>query len=214
VRRLLRWIREPELIGPPDCPIMRRWTIYGDDPKESLLPFVRRAKRFPYLCDRKLLLHFFEPNVEDRDPHDHPRGFWTIVLRGSYLDLVPCPDCRDRIGVQFHAGVEEPEIVPPKCDRCGGEQLVVGDVMRAGAIRYRPAKHTHITQSGPNGAWTLVLMGPFERSWGFLRRGRWWAFRDYEAEFGFAMRCPTDEEREGVILKYSDQLTEKKETTG
>lgn len=192
MRRFLRWLREPEFIGPPECPIMRRWTIYGED---GLLPFVRLAKRYPRIFDRKLMVHYFEPNVEDRDPHDHPRGFWTVVLRGRYLDLIPCPTC----AVPYNGD-------PPQyCGECR-DGLVVGDVMKAGTIRYRPAKHTHITQSGPEGAWTLVLMGPLERAWGFLRYSKWWPFKEYEAEFGFAMRCPTEEEREGVMLKYSDDM--------
>ena len=196
--RFIRWLRNPEYIGPPDCPIMRRWTIYADD---GLLPYVKLAKRWPRIFDRKLMVHYFEPNVEDRDPHDHPRGFWTLVLRGRYLDLVPCGLCD---GSGRHRGTDGGDL----CSNCLGDGLIIGDVMKAGTIRYRPAKHTHITQSGPKGAWTLILMGPFERSWGFLRNSKWWPFKEYEAEFGFAMRCPSDEEREGVMLKYSDEMVD------
>jgi hypothetical protein len=189
--RARRWLQVPEVIGAPDCPLMLRWTIISDDPAEALLPLPKKLTG-----DRKLMVHRFLPNVEDRDPHDHPRGFWTLVLRCGYWDLVPCPDC---------GGIPVVMQMPPgECELCKNAGVVVGDVMRAGVIRYRAAEHTHITQSGPRGAWTVVLMGPMERPWGFLRQGRWWAFRSYEAAFGFAHRCPTDEEMEGRMLKYTD----------
>ncbi len=49
------------------------------------------------------------------------------------------------------------------------------------------------------GCWTLVLMGPVRRRWGFWRDGRWWFWRDYERVFGFGMRCePTDTSDDGL----------------
>lgn len=198
--RILRWLRSPELIGAPDCPILKRWTIIAAESDEALLSLPKWATR-----DRKLMVHHFMPNTEDRDPHDHPRGFWTFVFRGGYVDLVPCRRC-DGTGVRLtDMGEVLPMIggqmlVPCDCD----EGLVVCDRMETGTWRYRPATHTHITLTDPRGAWTVVVMGPFARPWGFLREGRWWPFRKYEEEFGFAMRCPSDEDREGAILKYTD----------
>lgn len=61
-----RW----EVIGPAECPLMFRRTI---------------------LSGRlgKLLLHRFVPGATDRDAHDHPRGFVTLVIRGGYDDIRP-----------------------------------------------------------------------------------------------------------------------------
>lgn len=56
-----------EEIGPPDCPIMYRRTLVAN-------------RLF------KVLWHEFMPNASDEAHHDHPRSFWTIVLRGGYLD--------------------------------------------------------------------------------------------------------------------------------
>lgn len=39
------------------------------------------------------------------------------------------------------------------------------------------------------------------------RFSEWWPWRKYEEPFGFAMRCPTDEELEGQMLKYNDEMT-------
>jgi hypothetical protein len=84
--------------------------------------------------------------------------------------------------------------------------------MKAGKLRYRRAEHTHITQSGPKGAWTVVLMTPIERKWGFWRDGGFWPWKDYEAKFGFAHRCPTEEDLDGVMLKYSDEGVVRKDS--
>lgn len=75
VMRLLRWLRSPEIIGDPACPIMRRWTIVGEHSGKD------RGR-----LDFKLMVHHFLPNADDRDMHDHPRPFVTLVLRGAYQD--------------------------------------------------------------------------------------------------------------------------------
>lgn len=55
------------LIGDPACPILKRWTL-----------------RLPLSA---LRLHRFYPNTSDRDTHDHPWWFITIVLQGGYDDV-------------------------------------------------------------------------------------------------------------------------------
>lgn len=219
MKRFLRWLREPEVIGAPDCPIILRWTIIdskpatvspssnpdaaGDDGDSFFRHKIVALFELPKWLtrDRKLMIHRFCPNVEDRDPHDHPRGFWTFVLWGGYLDLVPCPKC-DGSG-EDEIRFNDQLVHSGRCLRCESG-LVIGDRMRAGVARYRPAQHRHITQTGLRGAWTIVVMGPLERGWGFWKLGRFWPWKDYEKEFGFAMRCPTDEEREDRLMKYAD----------
>jgi hypothetical protein len=154
------------------------------------------------------MVHRFHPNVEDRDPHDHPRGFWTFVLWGSYDDLVPCDACGARgwrvitVPGRGRPGTRRRHI---RCPHCAGDGLLVGERMTPGTLRYRAAEHRHITSTHRRSAWTLVLMGPAERPWGFWRDGGWWPWKDYERVFGLAMRCPTDEEAPpGTPLKYTD----------
>lgn len=221
MKRLRDWLRNPEIIGAPDCPLMLRWTLLDSKP-----PTVNRATEgqsqgrtlslieLPKWLtrDRKLMVHHFLPNVEDRDPHDHPRGFWTFVLWGRYFDLVPCEACEGLGGERILTPIEnDPGEFGRKfklgevCSECRGEGTRVGTMMTRGTLRYRKAQHIHITQSGPRGAWTLVLMTPLERKWGFWRNGKWWPWKDYEAEFGFAMRCPTEEEVGDTMMKYTDR---------
>src|SRR5262245_10176215 len=162
-----------EVIGPPDCPILIRWTVLG-------------WNSWPF----KLLVHRFLPNADDRDAHDHPRGCWTLVLRGGYDDDVPCPWCGDgKLRIRRWTAAEGDTDRCGRCDTPGGGGLVPGDRMRPGMIRWRPATYRHRTRVLPTGAWTIVLMGPFRRPWGFWRDGRWWPWRVYERHFGFGMRC-------------------------
>lgn len=165
-----------EVIGQPDCPILYRWTLL--------------SCRFG-----KVMLHRFLPTSRDRDPHDHPASFLTVVLRGGYADISPCAACSP-VAPGWMLGEESDDwrharpMTP--CGECGASGMLVDDV-RAPAIRYRPAEHRHTTIAGPKGAWTLVLMGPKVRAWGFFRDGRWLPWRRYEAEYGHGFRCPDDE---------------------
>lgn len=212
--RFREWLRNPETIGAPDCPIIRRWTIIDEKSEATASHDQKPTTLIPLpkwlTGDRKLMIHFFPPNVEDRDPHDHPRGFWTFVLRGLYYDLVPCPNCGGSEEVPGNFG-DPTSGGLTTCPVCR-DGLVVGDTMIPGTLRYRKPEHTHITQTGPQGAWTIVVMGPQARAWGFWRAGEWWAWRKYEERFGFAMRCPSDEELEGAMLKYGDSMVDAKPT--
>jgi hypothetical protein len=159
-RKLARRLPRRERIGPPECPLMDRWTLF------------LRNSNWP-----KLLLHHFLPNREDKDVHDHPRGFLTVVFAGGYDDLVACPS---------------PHAPWPMsgCALCiDNDGLVVRDRLRVGSVRLRRADYAHLTRTDHRGAWTLCLMFPVTRSWGFWRDGRWWPFREYEQRFGMAMRC-------------------------
>jgi hypothetical protein len=174
-----RWPIKREIIGPPACPVMHRWTL---------------AK----VRGRKLMVHRFLPGSEDMSVHDHPAAFWTFVLRGGYDDIELCPLCRGR-GRPYAALDYQPD-----CRRCNGRGEVDGDLMRSVAhwrwfspvgvrtLQRRPAAHSHRTRALPRGAWTIVFMLPKSQAWGFWEDGRWWPWRDHERAFGFGMRCPGD----------------------
>jgi hypothetical protein len=169
-----RFLPNPEVIGPPECPIMHRWTLIGrHTPGEATkVSGTGRARR-------KVLLHHFMPGANDRAEHDHPCDFVTVVLFGHYDDVSPCPHC---LGTQRRAD--------RRCPYCRDGTRV--ERMRPGKIRRRRAEHRHTTQVGPKGCWTLVIMGPKRRAWGFWKDGRWYPWRLHERLFGYGMRCPTD----------------------
>jgi hypothetical protein len=151
-----------EIIGNPDCPLMYRWTLLE-----------RKQGRFGF----KVMVHHFLPGLTDPDVHDHPRPFATLVLWGSYRDRVRCATCKD-----------DGPAAKLWCP-CGGTRMVWGDTMKAGTFRRRSANYAHSTVAGPKGAWTLCIMGPLRRPWGFWRDGQWWGFKTYERVFGFDRRC-------------------------
>lgn len=212
-RRLRGRLLEREVIGPPRCPIMHRWTVVaigrrahrpeGEPPWSAweLTILGRRLIKLAVRDDdvdrsRKLLVHRFLPNADDRSEHDHPAGFLTIVLAGGYDDRVPYPRCDGLMHIAGAPGRRKsrPWGATGPCPTCNNAGDVIGDRMRAGMVRYRPATYRHRTRVLPAGAWTLVLMRRKSRPWGFWNAGRWWPWREHEQAFGFGMRCP-DEDR-------------------
>jgi hypothetical protein len=178
ISRLRTWLREPFLIGPDDCPIILRWAIIGGASPSS------KPLLFPGMKRWTLKVHRFMPMRDDRDVHDHPWPFVTIVLRGGYDDLVTCPYVRTEGALV--PGFHRPGQSCAVCD----EGLVVGDRMRAPAVRYRGPDYFHRTRSGPKGAWTIVVTGArLERPWGFLVDGVKWPWDRYLERFGDGMRC-------------------------
>ena len=165
MKYLAVFYREP--VGNPDCPMMHRtgFALGGKTP-------LGRTGLF------SVRLHRFCPDFIDEHPHDHPWPFVTFVIKGEYDDLVP--------RVEMH------------CDPSNGARtssfphmtgdLVVGDKMRPGKLRYRRAQHIHSTRVGPKGCTTIVVTGPVIRQWGFWSRGSFYsaAVQAYRKRFGTA----------------------------
>lgn len=59
------------VIGGPESPYLLRWYL------------VPRNRRF------NLYLHKFLRSDDDRALHDHPWWFWSLLLRGQYLEHTP-----------------------------------------------------------------------------------------------------------------------------
>lgn len=172
IGRFRIWLANPENIGPPECPIILRWTLLE-----------------VFGC--KLLVHRFTPRADDRDVHDHPSPFATLCVAGGYDDLVPCPadGCSNGYLLGGWMGGTKARPFPDLCPFCT-RGLVVGDRVRRGSFRYRPATHAHRTRAGTGGAWTIVAMGRKVRPWGFWREGQWWPWKTYREQYGYAHQCP------------------------
>lgn len=86
----------------------------------------------------ELVVHKICRPDADAALHDHPSDFATLALRAGYVEQVLHPD-----------GVKEETLV-------------------RGQLRFRSSDHTHRISRilGPE-AWTLVVRGPKNRSWGF-----------------------------------------------
>lgn len=99
----------------------------------------------------------FRPDRQ-RDLHDHPWNFFSLVLRGRYEEEVDCPTCRA-------AGDFHPE---PRTVRWWN---------------YKRAEDRHrIAWVSRSPVWTLVFTGRKRRKWGFWVDGgtRWVLWTDYE----------------------------------
>lgn len=154
------WRFAHDYIGPPDCPYMRRTFV------QTPLGTVR--------------LHRFLRSDDERAFHDHPWSFVTLILRGGYDDVVPCPECDGwgTLGLRRERDGD--------CVRCAGAGAIVGDRVRPGSIRLRRAHHLHrVVLHDGKPATTLVVSARKVRSWGFLHRGQWVPWRRYHETIGY-----------------------------
>lgn len=133
-RLLNRLFRFETMSGNGACPVyLERWTL--------LLAFK---------CG--IYLHHFLGDDWALDPHDHPRRFISIGLKGWYFE-----------DVFDHAGN------PISTRR-----------FTAPWIRSFPAEHVHRVRAVECGnVWTLVIVLPKSRDWGFIQYGIWIPFREY-----------------------------------
>src|SRR5438552_314191 len=89
----------------------------------------------------QLFYHRFNGPDWTSDPHDHPSGFISIGLKGSYTESV-----YDAAGKELY-------------DR----------EWKAPWIRSFPPTHIHRTSAvGPKGASTICITGKFKQNWGFF----------------------------------------------
>lgn len=65
------------------------------------------------------------------------------------------------------------------------------DVLTAGSIRFRPAKHPHYVDVAEGGCWTILITGPMTRKWGFWVNGKFKRPLKYFHKFGHP---PCDEQ--------------------
>lgn len=107
--------------------------------------FIWRCKYF------NVFLHYIPQPDNDRDPHDHPWTFVSLLLSGGYIEKV------------FNAVREE----------------VATNYRLAPSIGYRPGETVHyITHVDPMTV-TLVFTSNYFREWGFITSNGWVDWRKY-----------------------------------
>ena len=132
--RFLTIPREPDfVIGGADRPYLRRWWV------------IPRNRWF------NVYLHHFLRSDDDRALHDHPWWNVSILLRGSYIEMLP------------------------------GDRPVRRRPFRPVGRRATAAHRVMLDHGprGLEPVWTLFITGPRIRDWGFWCGTRWVHWQDF-----------------------------------
>jgi len=108
-----------------------------------------------------LRVHRIVRSDEDRELHDHPFSFLSIILWGGYTE---------ERGVPFWAPGESHEVPP--------WTRTVHRSYGAGSIIFRRAEMAH-RLTLDRVTWTFVVRGPIRRQWGFYTDAGWVAWHDF-----------------------------------
>ena len=144
--RLLRWWR----VNRPN------WTRFSLAPDEVITPWRRWWIVPPHNGVFNIYLHHWVASDADRDPHDHPWGSLTIVLRGVFIEFMPAN---------------------PK--RWPDDRTLVSRRRSFGSVVVRRAEDIHRIDLRGRSAWTLFLTLGKRREWGFWTREGWVHQDDY-----------------------------------
>lgn len=117
-------------------------------------PYLNRLRIFQSPWFGIYLHHIHRPD-RDRDPHDHPWWFASLVLSGSY----------------------EERVWPQK-----GSPRTVHRERRRFSVAATRRKSAHIITSTAGPLWTLVLTGPRRAEWGFWHGEKFIPWREYARE--------------------------------
>lgn len=136
-----------------------RWALWRwADIESAFFPgytYLRRLRIFqtPWFA---LYLHFiFEPDL-DRDPHDHPCNFWSMILRGGYQEHIY--QTKNLRAHNWSAAVK----------RWG-----------VGSLHYVPVNVAHQIVSLRPRTVTLCWFGRRQRLWGFWTPSGFVTAKDY-----------------------------------
>ncbi len=128
---------------------------------------VRRSRLFHFLSGNKyegLYLHLILRPDEDQHLHDHPWDFSAFILSGGYREEAPS---REHSALWQH-----------------GDDLTMR-VWGTWSYRSSRAEQLHrISSEGFKRTWTLFLVGPKRRMWGFKTESGWMPYEAYLAKYG------------------------------
>lgn len=103
-----------------------------------------------------IYIHWIYLPDTDRDPHDHPWNFWSLILRGGYTE---------------------------RLHKKSGEQVL--NAWYRGSFHKMSITHAHkITELIP-GTVTMVVTGPRHRTWGFWTEEGFVKYMDYDKAEGY-----------------------------
>ena len=116
--------------------------------------FLKDRKNFPF----NIFLHHFLKGDPD-DVHDHPWGYFTLILKGGYYEWTP--------------------VINSQGQKIGEVSTWRGP----GHFRFCHAESYHRIELDPGvNCWTLFMPGKQRRNWGFLVKNKWVPFQQYLKE--------------------------------
>jgi hypothetical protein len=135
------------------------------DKKHPGWVYLRRLRMFqtPLFS---VYLHFIYSADTDRDPHNHPWTFWSLILRGGYTERV----------------------FTHSCNRL--QSCVLRSHRRFSGHRM-PKTHAHMIDSLKPGLVTLIFAGSKKQDWGFFTPDGFVRWQDYQDSTG--VNPPEDE---------------------
>lgn len=110
-----------------------------------------------------LRLHNILRADDDADPHDHPFDFWSLVVRGGYIEERYTRRATWRMGIGWKSNGARVDIEP----------------RGFGSLAHRNAMDMHRIGYVKANTWTIVITGPKRRPWGFLTEHGWVGWRAY-----------------------------------
>jgi len=126
----------------PRWAFMQPFDIYAKDNSGAVYLHRLRIVQTPFFA---IYLHDINLPDSDRDPHDHPWTFWSIVLRGGYTERVW-------------------RVTP-------GQRRMIDPVKHQTWRRFSAHKmgfnQAHMIDTIEPGTKTLIITGPRRKSWGF-----------------------------------------------
>lgn len=136
------------------------------------------------------LHHICTPDL-DREMHNHPWSFTSIILRGGYVERRPIHDaprfidkyepieCDPFDWLEVDERTLHLRINPPVLEVREEESY---DVKRGvGSVAFRSHNDRHRIVSVEPDTWTLVILGPKRQSWGFFTEGGFVPWREFES---------------------------------
>lgn len=123
----------------------------------------------------KRYLHTIYSSDGDRDPHDHPWDWSSLIIHGAYREhrfKVQCSQCRPLI-LRDGGGI---------CPRCSGPLEIIGvgyKDFKQGDVNTHRAAELHRLELLTPVVVSVVDLGPRVREWGFQTSNGWVGHEEY-----------------------------------
>lgn len=136
----------------PRWAVMKPFDVYAKDGSGDVYLHRLRIVQTPWFA---VYLHDLNLPDSDRDPHDHPWTFWSIVLRGGYTErLFPYPHVL-------------------------GTAAARKQTWGRWSLHRMPTDQAHMIDRVLPRTKTLVITGRRRRSWGFWTDDGWIPWQEY-----------------------------------